>query len=175
MVGRASPNRCGKGSAGGRPVCSHQSPLQRSDHLERDFNQPEQWRGRVSRAEKQDLPRRVRAEFFGIRREEPDGTAVREAPAAGTPVIAMARGCLPSLVEDGVTDFLPEDEAGCTRALPQLDELDPAACAAAARRWFAPAVMAQGCERNRNQVVSRSAEVAKAARHDGQAVKRLVR
>jgi hypothetical protein len=173
-AGRAPRDRCGKGSAGGRPVGSHQHPLQRSDDLERDSNQLEQWRGRASGAEKQDPLRRVREEFFGIRREEPDVPAVREARAAGTPVVAMARGCLPSLVEDGVAGLLAKDEPGFTKALAPLDELKPTGCAATARRCFAPTVMAQGCERNDNEVLSRSAEVAGAARQDGQAVKRLV-
>ena len=166
-AGRAPRDRCGKGSAGGRPVGSHQNPLQRSDDLERDFK-------RVSGAEKQDLLRRVREEFFGIRREEPDVPAVREARAAGTPVVAMARGCLPSLVEDGVAGLLAKDEPDSTKALAPLDELKPPGRAATARRRFAPTVMAQCCERNDNEVISRSAEVAGAARQDGQAVKRLV-
>ena len=67
--------------------------------------------------------------LFPIRWAEPGGTAVCEALAAGTPVVAMALGCLPSLVDDGVTGFLADDEAGFTAALGRLDELDPDACA----------------------------------------------
>ena len=92
-----------------------------------------------------------------IRWAEPGGTAVCEALAAGTPVVAMALGCLPSLVDHGVTGFLAEDEAGFTAALARLDELDPEACAAAARRRFAPAVMADGYERLYAAVLRRTA------------------
>jgi len=105
------------------------------------------WIGSVGGAAKEELLRTSRAVLFPIRWEEPGGTAVCEALAAGTPVVAMARGCLPSLVDDGRTGFLATDEAGFTAALGRLDEIDPETCAAEARRRFAPAVMADGYER----------------------------
>jgi glycosyltransferase involved in cell wall biosynthesis len=104
------------------------------------------WIGSVSGSGKADLLRRARAVLFPIRWPEPGGTAVCEALAAGTPVVGMARGCLPSLIDDGVTGFLVEDEAELAAALGRLDRLDPAACADAARRRFSPAVMADGYE-----------------------------
>jgi glycosyltransferase involved in cell wall biosynthesis len=92
-----------------------------------------------------------------IRWAEPGGTAVCEALAAGTPVVAMARGCLPSLLEPGVTGFLARNEEEFTAALGRLDELDPGACAAAARRRFGPEVMAAGYERLYADVLRRTA------------------
>jgi glycosyltransferase involved in cell wall biosynthesis len=115
------------------------------------------WIGSVAGAEKADLVRRARAVLFPIRWEEPGGTAVCEALAAGTPVVGMARGCLPSLVDDGRTGFVATDEAGFTAALGRLGEIDPAVCAAEARRRFAPAVMAQGYERLYAEVLRRTA------------------
>jgi glycosyltransferase involved in cell wall biosynthesis len=115
------------------------------------------WVGSVSGATKADLLRRARAVLCPIRWAEPGGTAVCEALAAGTPVVAMARGCLPSLVDHGVTGFLARDEAEFTAALTRIDELDPEACAAAARRRFAPAVMADGYERLYAEVLRRTA------------------
>ncbi len=115
------------------------------------------WIGSVSGQEKAELLRRSRAVLFPLRWAEPGGTAVCEALAAGTPVVAMARGCLPSLVEDGVTGHLVEDEAGLTAALGRLDELDPEACAAYARRRFAPWVMADGYEALYGEVLRRAA------------------
>jgi hypothetical protein len=50
-------------------------------------------------------------------------------------------------VDDGRTGFLATEEAGFTAALGRLDGIDPEACAAEARRRFAPAVMADGYER----------------------------
>jgi glycosyltransferase involved in cell wall biosynthesis len=114
------------------------------------------WIGSVRDPVKSDLLRRSRAVLFPLRWDEPGGTAVCEALAAGTPVVAMARGCLPSLVDHGVTGFLAEGEADVTAALGRLDELDPWACAATARRRFAPAVMADGYEELYTQVLRRT-------------------
>jgi glycosyltransferase involved in cell wall biosynthesis len=116
----------------------HVDPLLDGEHA--------RWIGSVSGAEKADLVRRARAVLFPIRWPEPGGTAVCEALAAGTPVVAMARGCLPSLVDDGVTGFLADDEAAFTAALGRLADIDPATCADTARRRFAPDVMADGYE-----------------------------
>jgi glycosyltransferase involved in cell wall biosynthesis len=114
------------------------------------------WIGSTSGAEKADLLRRARAVLFPIRWAEPGGTAVCEALAAGTPVVAMARGCLPSLVDPGVTGFLADDETGFTEALGRLDQLDPEACAQAAGRRFSPAVMAEGYEHLYAEVLRRT-------------------
>ena len=115
------------------------------------------WIGSVSGNEKADLLRRSRAVLFPIRWEEPGGTAVCEALAAGTPVVAMARGCLPSLVEPKVTGYLAEDEADFTAALGRLAELDPEVCAATARSRFGPEVMARGYERLYAELLARTA------------------
>jgi glycosyltransferase involved in cell wall biosynthesis len=115
------------------------------------------WIGSVAGARKDDLLRRARAVLFPIRWAEPGGTAVCEALAAGTPVVAMARGCLPSLVDPDVTGFLATDDEQFTAALGRLDELDPRDCAAAARRRFAPAVMGAAYEQLYGEVLRRTA------------------
>lgn len=129
----------------------HVDPLLDGEHA--------RWIGSVSGDAKADLLRRARAVLFPIRWPEPGGTAVCEALAAGTPVVAMAQGCLPSLVDDGVTGFLADDEAGFTAALGRLADLDPAACAEAARRRFAPQVMADGYEALYAEVLRQTAAV----------------
>jgi hypothetical protein len=55
-----------------------------------------------------------------------------------------------------VTGFLAGDEDEFTAALGRLDELDPVACAATARRRFAPGVMADGYEVLYAEVLSRA-------------------
>ncbi|TQN37987.1 glycosyltransferase involved in cell wall biosynthesis [Blastococcus colisei] len=122
------------------------------------------WIGTVAGPEKARLVREARAVLFPIRWEEPGGTAVCEALAAGTPVVAMARGCLPSLVDDGRTGFLADDEAGFTAALGRLAEIDPTACAAEARRRFAPAVMAERYEELYAEVLRRTDRLTPAER-----------
>jgi glycosyltransferase involved in cell wall biosynthesis len=127
------------------------------EHVAPSLGEGARWIGSVSGAEKDELVRRSRAVLFPIRWDEPGGTAVCEALAAGTPVVAMARGCLPSLVEPGVTGFLAEDEAGFSAALRRIAELDPRDCAAEARRRFSPDVMADGYERLYAEVLRRAA------------------
>lgn len=126
-------------------------------HVAPSLGERARWIGSVSGEDKDRLLRRSRAVLFPIRWSEPGGTAVCEALAAGTPVVAMARGCLPSLVEPGVTGFLASDEAEFTAALGRLDELDPGACAETARRRFSPEVMAEGYERLYAEALRRTA------------------
>jgi glycosyltransferase involved in cell wall biosynthesis len=119
-----------------------------------------QWIGTASGDRKADLLRRARAVLFPIRWPEPGGTAVCEALAAGTPVVGMAQGCLPSLIDQGVTGFLAQDEAEFTAALHRIDDLDPQACATTARRRFSPARMGAGYERLYAEVLRRAVRPA---------------
>ncbi|WP_231502567.1 glycosyltransferase [Blastococcus sp. URHD0036] len=129
----------------------HVAPLLDDEHA--------RWIGSVSGAAKTELLRWSRAVLFPVRWPEPGGTAVCEALAAGTPVVASPLGCLPSLVADGRTGFLAEDEDGFADALRRLDEIDPEECVAEARRRFAPAVMADGYEALYAEVLRRAAPV----------------
>jgi glycosyltransferase involved in cell wall biosynthesis len=54
---------------------------------------------------------------------EPFGLVMIEAMACGTPVIAFNRGSVPEVVEDGVTGFVVEDEAGAIGAVDRLSHL----------------------------------------------------
>jgi glycosyltransferase involved in cell wall biosynthesis len=62
--------------------------------------------------------------LFPIDWPEPFGLVMIEAMASGTPVIAFRRGSVPEVVEDGVTGFIVEDEAGAVAAVARLGELD---------------------------------------------------
>jgi glycosyltransferase involved in cell wall biosynthesis len=118
------------------------------------------WIGSLSGAAKDGLLRYARAALFPVDWDEPGGTAVCEALDAGMPVVAMARGCLPSLVDEGVTGFLADDETGFADAMRRLDELDPVACMAVARERFAPAVMAAAYERLYAEAIRRAGGAA---------------
>jgi glycosyltransferase involved in cell wall biosynthesis len=54
---------------------------------------------------------------------EPFGLVMIEAMAAGTPVIAYRNGSVPEIVEDGLTGFIVNDEAGAVAAVPLLSRL----------------------------------------------------
>jgi glycosyltransferase involved in cell wall biosynthesis len=61
---------------------------------------------------------------------EPFGLVLIEAMAAGTPVVAYARGAIPEVVRDGETGFLvaPDDRAAAAGAVDRVSELSRAAC-----------------------------------------------
>jgi glycosyltransferase involved in cell wall biosynthesis len=101
------------------------------------------WVGSVGGAEKASLLRSARALLMPVQWEEPGATVVAEAMAAGTPVIALRRGVLPSLVDHGVTGFLADDEDDLVEAVAQLDAIDVAACRRTAVERFSPGVMAE--------------------------------
>lgn len=101
------------------------------------------WVGAVGGEAKAGLLARARALVLPIQWEEPGATVVAEALAAGTPVVATPRGCLPSLVEQDVTGRLAADEDGLVAALGDLDRLDPERCRHTALERFSPARMAE--------------------------------
>jgi glycosyltransferase involved in cell wall biosynthesis len=100
------------------------------------------WVGMLGGAHKLRALSRARAALFPIQWEEPGGTAVVEALACGTPVLAMRRGCLPSVVEHGVTGFLAENEAEFAAFARRVGEIDPAACRRAVEERFTAGAMA---------------------------------
>ncbi len=57
---------------------------------------------------------------------EPFGLAMIEAMACGTPVVAFDRGSIPEIVDDGVTGFVVQDEAGAVAAIRRLRRLSRA-------------------------------------------------
>jgi glycosyltransferase involved in cell wall biosynthesis len=99
------------------------------------------WVGDVAGEEKERLLQGARALFAPIRWAEPGGTGVVEALVRGIPVVGTPLGCLPSLVEHGRTGFLASAEEELVRCIARLDEIDRAACRAAAEPWT-PAAMA---------------------------------
>lgn len=96
----------------------------------------------------------ARARFLGSARallhliafDEPFGLSVVEAMVCGTPVIAMRRGSMPALIDDGVTGYLVDSPGDVPDAIAKLSRIDRAACAAHARARFGAEVMARNYE-----------------------------
>ena len=86
---------------------------------------------------------RARAALFPLRWEEPGGTAVVESLALGTPVVGIARGCLPELIEPDRTGLLTADEDELGELVAKAGTVDEWECRAEAARRFTPAVMAR--------------------------------
>ncbi|NTW39951.1 MAG: glycosyltransferase family 4 protein [Cellulomonadaceae bacterium] len=78
---------------------------------------------------------------------EPFGLSVVESLATGTPVIAMALGSMPELVQHGVTGFLVEDVEAAVDAVAQVRSIDRAVCRAEAETRFSADRMVADYER----------------------------
>ena len=57
---------------------------------------------------------------------EPFGLVMIESMACGTPVIAFNRGSVPEVIDEGLTGFIVEDEAGAIGAVDRLEHLSRA-------------------------------------------------
>jgi glycosyltransferase involved in cell wall biosynthesis len=114
------------------------------------------WLGTVTGADKRDLVGGARALVFPLRWSEPGGTAVVEALAAGTPVIGLRRGVLPSLIEHGVNGFLADDERQLADYLPRAGEIDPGACRRTVEEHYTAPAMADAYVRLYDEVISRT-------------------
>jgi glycosyltransferase involved in cell wall biosynthesis len=69
----------------------------------------------------------ARAMLHLINFDEPFGLSVIEAMACGTPVIAINRGSMPELIEQGVNGFLVDSADEAVTAIGRIGELDRAA------------------------------------------------
>jgi glycosyltransferase involved in cell wall biosynthesis len=74
--------------------------------------------------------------------DEPFGLSVIEAMACGTPAIAIDRGSMPELIDDGVTGFLVDSVEQAVAAVDRVGEIDRAACRAAVAARFSVEAMA---------------------------------
>jgi glycosyltransferase involved in cell wall biosynthesis len=66
-----------------------------------------------------------------------------EAMACGTPVIAFNRGSVPEIIDEGVTGFIVEDEAGAIGAVDRLGQLSRARIRQQFEKRFTARRMAQ--------------------------------
>jgi glycosyltransferase involved in cell wall biosynthesis len=102
--------------------------------------------GEADGDEKRRLLAGARSLVFPICWEEPFGMVLVEALACGTPVVALARGSVPEVVEDGRTGIVvdrPEDLAG---AIERATRLDPGDCRRSAETLFSTEAMTSGYE-----------------------------
>lgn len=95
-----------------------------------------EWLGELSHGPKIALLRDASALLFPIQWEEPFGLVMIEAMLVGTPVIALARGSAPEVIEDGVTGFVVRTREEMARAMKRAATIDRSRCRARAReRW----------------------------------------
>jgi glycosyltransferase involved in cell wall biosynthesis len=96
-----------------------------------------EWIGEIDDCAKSDFLGNAMALLVPIRWEEPFGIVVPEALACGTPVIAIARGSMPELIQHGVNGFLVANEDEMAEAVRQIRQIDRRACRRSAEQRFA--------------------------------------
>jgi glycosyltransferase involved in cell wall biosynthesis len=93
--------------------------------------------GEIEEREKPAFYAGARATLFPSDWPEPFGLVMIESLAAGTPVIALRRGSVPEVIDDGVTGFVCDDVDEMVKATERVSELDPEACRRHAERFSA--------------------------------------
>jgi glycosyltransferase involved in cell wall biosynthesis len=94
--------------------------------------------GEINDAQKPAFLSGAKALLFPIDWPEPFGLVMIEAMACGCPVIAMRRGSVPEVMDDGLTGFIVDDVEGAIAACSRLHTLDRAAVRRQfERRWTA--------------------------------------
>jgi len=83
--------------------------------------------GEIGESEKREFLRNAAALLFPIDWPEPFGLVVIEAMANGTPVVALRRGAVPEVVEDGVTGLVVDTVDEAVAAVPKALSLDRSA------------------------------------------------
>lgn len=101
------------------------------------------YHGSVGGAERLRALGKAQALLHLISFDEPFGLSVVEAMACGTPVIAINRGSMPELIEDGVTGFLVDSAGEAITALTGIASIDRSACRAAVAARFSVETMAE--------------------------------
>lgn len=99
--------------------------------------------GDLNGERKMQLLSHARALLFPIQWNEPFGMVALEALACGTPVVAMARGALPEIIQHGSNGFLANNEKEFQQYMRRVDEIDPAACRKSVEDKFSARHMAQ--------------------------------
>ena len=110
--------------------------------------------GELGGAEKDELLGSARALLFPVDWPEPFGLAMTEAMACGTPVLALRRGSVPEVVEDGVTGLVRDSEEDLAAAAGQVGSLSRRACRDRVERLFSVPVMTDGYERVYRSLIS---------------------
>jgi glycosyltransferase involved in cell wall biosynthesis len=100
--------------------------------------------GPVDDRQKDELLGRACAFLMPILWEEPFGIVMAEALACGTPVLGLARGSVPEVVEDGVTGFVRADADELAATVDRIASIDRRACRKRAERLFSDRAVVDG-------------------------------
>jgi glycosyltransferase involved in cell wall biosynthesis len=113
-----------------------------------------QYLGEVSHLQKAELLRGAVGTLFSIQWREPFGLVMIESMACGTPVIGMALGAAPEVIEDGLSGFLVHSVDEMVERIADLGALDRRACRDRVVARFTVERMTDGYEAVYQQVLA---------------------
>jgi glycosyltransferase involved in cell wall biosynthesis len=99
--------------------------------------------GEINDDQKSEFLSGAKATMFAIDWPEPFGLVMIESMACGTPVIAMRRGSVPEVMQDGVSGFIVDSLEEAVAAAKRVDALDRAKVRAYFEKRFTSRRMAQ--------------------------------
>jgi glycosyltransferase involved in cell wall biosynthesis len=99
--------------------------------------------GVVDHHQKNEVYGQAGCAILPFRREEPFGLVALEAMACGTPVVALARGSLPEIIEPGLTGYLAQNEKEIPELVNMALKLDRAAIRERVKKRFDMSVVAE--------------------------------
>jgi glycosyltransferase involved in cell wall biosynthesis len=113
--------------------------------------------GEIGDRDKREFLGRAMALLFPIDWPEPFGLVTIEAMANGTPVIALRRGSVPEIIDEGVTGFVVDSFDTALAAVPRAAALDRSGVRRRFERQFSVERMARGYVELYDGVLRRSA------------------
>lgn len=105
-----------------------------------------QFIGEVDHVGKVELLKNARALMALIQWEEPFGLFMVEALACGTPVIAIPRGSVPEIIEDGVHGYIVHSVDEAAEAIGKINAIDRQVCRRRVEEKFTISHMVDGYE-----------------------------
>jgi glycosyltransferase involved in cell wall biosynthesis len=102
--------------------------------------------GEINEAQKPEFLSGAHALLMPIDWPEPFGLVMIEAMACGTPVIAINRGSVPEVIDDGVSGFIVEDEISSVAAVERLGQISRETVRAQFEKRFTARRMAEDYE-----------------------------
>lgn len=99
--------------------------------------------GEVDLEGKNELLSNAKALIFPIQWEEPFGLVMVEALACGTPVVALNRGSVPEVIQDGYNGLICESEHEAAARLNEVANIDRHNCRKTVEEKFSSTIMAQ--------------------------------
>ena len=109
-----------------------------AEYVEPHLGHGVEYLGEVGHDEKVELLRNARATLFPVDWDEPFGLVMIESLACGTPVVAIRRGSVPEVLEEGRTGVIVDDHEALAAAIADADRIDRAECRRAVEERFSP-------------------------------------